>query len=123
MSVREFTKAGDNFHTQLTEMYVKDKQLQKRMREEFTQEPEDFRERMMDIEATAHGLRKTERGYFNTSNKKQATDEEMEKLLNATDDAMLRMNPKMAENNLQFKDGFIIPLNFKELSDKIEGGI
>tara|TARA_R100001443_G_scaffold115219_1_gene132505 strand:- start:37 stop:408 length:372 start_codon:yes stop_codon:yes gene_type:complete len=123
MSVREFTKAGDNFHTQLTEMYVKDKQLQKRMREEFTQEPEDFRERMMDIEATAHGLRKTERGYFNTSNKKQATDEEMEKLLNATDDAMLRQNPKMAEKNLQFKDGFIIPLNFKELSDKIEGGI
>tara|TARA_R100000541_G_scaffold23993_1_gene33763 strand:- start:296 stop:667 length:372 start_codon:yes stop_codon:yes gene_type:complete len=123
MSVREFTKAGDNFHIQLTEMYVKDKQLQKQMREEFTQEPEDFRDRMMDIEATAHGLRKTEGGYFNTSSKKQATDEEMEKLLKATDDAMLRMNPKMAENNLQFKDGFIIPLNFKELSEKIEGGI
>ena len=123
MSVREFTKAGDNFHTQLTQMYVKDKQLQQQMREKFTQEPENFRELMMDIEATAHGLRKTERGYFNTSSKKQATDEEMEKLLKATDDAMLRMNPKMAENNLQFKDGFIIPLHFKELSDKIEGGI
>ena len=123
MNVREFTKAGDNFHTQLTEMYVKDKQLQKQMREEFTQEPEDFRERMMDIEATAQGLRKTEQGYFNTSSKKQATDKEMEKLLKATDDAMLRQNPKMIERNLQFKDGFIIPLNFKELSDKIEGGI
>ena len=123
MSVREFTKAGDNFHTQLTQMYVKDKVFQRQMREEFTQEPEDFRKRMMDIEATAQGLQKTDSGYFNTSSRKQATDKEMEKLLKATDDAMLRQNPKMAENNLQFKDGFIIPLHFKELSDKIEGGI
>tara|TARA_R110002073_G_scaffold167665_1_gene324490 strand:- start:377 stop:748 length:372 start_codon:yes stop_codon:yes gene_type:complete len=123
MSVREFTKAGDNFHTQLTQMYIKDKQLQQQMRDEFTQEPEDFRKRMMDIEATAQGLQKTDSGYFNTSSRKQATDKEMEKLLKATDDAMLRQNPKMVENNLQFKDGFIIPLHFKELSEKIEGGI
>ena len=123
MSVREFTKAGDNFHIQLTEMYVKDKQLQKQMREEFTQEPKDFRERMMDIEATAQGLQKKNSAYFNTSSKQQATDEQMEKLFKATDDAMLRQNPKMAENNLQFKDGFIIPLNSKELEEKIKGGI
>jgi len=96
MSVREFTKAGDNFHTQLTQMYVKDKQLQQQMRDEFTQEPEDFRKRMMDIEATAQGLQKTDSGYFNTSSRKQATDKEMEKLLKATDDAMLRQNLKMA---------------------------
>ena len=72
MSVREFTKEGENFHIELTEMYVKDKVFQRQMREEFTQEPEDFRERMMDIEATAQGLRKTERGYFNTSSKKSS---------------------------------------------------
>ena len=123
MSVREFTAQGDYFHVGITEMYIKDKQLQQEMRKEFTQEPKDFRERMMDIEATAQGLQKKDGAYFNTSSKQQATDEQMEKLMKATDDAMLRQNPKMVENNLQFKDGFIIPLNFKELSDKISGGI
>ncbi len=123
MSVREFTEQGNYFHVGITEMYIKDKQLQKQMREEFTQEPKDFRERMMDIEATAQGLQKKNSAYFNTSSKQQATEKEMEKLFKATDDAMLRQNPKMAENNLQFKDGFIIPLNSKELEEKIKGGI
>lgn len=122
MSVREFEKGGENYHSQIIEMYVKDKVLQEQMREEFTQEPKDFRKRMMHIEATAHGLQKRESDYFNTSSKKQATDEEMEKLLKATDDAMLRQNPKMAEHNLQFKDGFIIPLSVKKIQEK-EGGI
>tara|TARA_R100000544_G_scaffold29292_1_gene15667 strand:- start:108 stop:479 length:372 start_codon:yes stop_codon:yes gene_type:complete len=123
VSVREFTEQGNYFHVGITEMYIKDKQLQKQMREEFTQEPKDFRERMMDIEATAQGLQKKNSAYFNTSSKQQATEKEMEKLFKATDDAMLRQNPKMAENNLQFKDGFIIPLNSKELEEKIKGGI
>ena len=123
MSVREFTEQGNYFHVGITEMYIKDKQLQKQMREEFTQEPKDFRERMMDIEATAQGLQKKNSAYFNTSSKQQATEKEMKKLFKATDDAMLRQNPKMAENNLQFKDGFIIPLNSKELEEKIKGGI
>ncbi len=118
-----FTEQGDYFHTGITEMYIKDKQLQKQMREEFTQEPKDFRKRMMDIEATAQGLQQKDGAYFNTASKQQATDEQMEKLMKATDDAMLRQNPKMVEHNLQFKDGSIIPLNFKELSDKISGGI
>ena len=123
MSMREFKDTGQYFHNGIIEMFVKDKQLQKQMREEFTQEPEDFRERMMYIEATAQGLQQKDGAYFNTSSKKQATSEEMEKLLKATDDAMLRQNPKMAEHNLQFKDGFIIPLNSKELEEKIKGGI
>ena len=123
MSVREFTEQGDYFHVGITEMYIKDKQLQQQMREEFTQEPKDFRERMMDIEATAQGLQKKDSAYFNTSSKQQATEKEIKKLFKATDDAMLRQNPKMAENNLQFKDGFIIPLNFEEILEKNEGGI
>jgi hypothetical protein len=123
VSMREFKDTGQYFHNGIIKMYIKDKQLQKQMREDFTQEPKDFRERMMDIEATAQGLQQKDGAYFNTSSKKQATDEEMEKLFKATDDAMLRQNPKMVEHNLQFKDGFIIPLNFKELSDKISGGI
>ena len=123
MSVREFEKGGENYHSQIIEMYVKDKVLQEQMREEFTQEPKDFRKRMMDIEATAHGLQKRESDYFNTSSKKQASEKEMEKLLKATDDAMLRQNPKIAENNLEYKGGFIIPLNYKALSEKVEGGI
>ncbi len=123
MSMREFKDTGQYFHNGIIEMFVKDKQLQKQMREEFTQKPEDFRERMMYIEATAQGLQQKDGVYFNTSSKKQATDEEMEKLLKATDDAMLRQNPNMVEHNLQFKDGFIIPLNFKEIIEKNEGGI
>ena len=67
MSVREFTAQGDYFHVGITEMYIKDKQLQQEMRKEFTQEPKDFRERMMDIEATAQGLQKKDGAYFNTS--------------------------------------------------------
>jgi hypothetical protein len=123
VSMREFKDTGQYFHNGIIEMFVKDKQLQKQMREEFTQKPEDFRERMMYIEATAQGLQQKDGAYFNTSSKKQATDEEMEKLFKATDDAMLRQNPKMVEHNLQFKDGFIIPLNFKEMIEKNEGGI
>ena len=123
MSVREFTEQGDYFHTGITAMYIKDKQLQNQMREEFTQNPKDFRKRMMQIEATAQGLQKRESDYFNTSSKKQASEKEMEKLLKATDDAMLRQNPEIAENNLEYKGGFIIPLNYKALSEKVEGGI
>ena len=32
---------------------------------------------------------------------------------------MLRQNPDMVKRNLQFKDGFIIPLNSKDLIDKL----
>ena len=89
----------------------------------YTQEPEDFRERMMDIEATAHGLRKVDDGYLDTGTQKMASEVQMEKLTKATDDAMLRLNPKMAEHNLQYKDGFIIPLNIKTLKEKEDGGL
>ena len=121
MSVREFTKGGENYHLQITEMYVKDRVLQEEMHKEFTQEPADFREKMSYIEETAHGLQKTEQGYLNTSSKKKATEKDIEKLTKAIDGAMLRMNPKIAEHNLQYKDGFFIPLDFKPLSEKIEG--
>tara|TARA_R110000824_G_scaffold131408_2_gene293452 strand:- start:165 stop:542 length:378 start_codon:yes stop_codon:yes gene_type:complete len=121
--VREFDKQGEDFHNQITELYKKDRILQQDSRLEFTQEPEDFRERMMDIEATAQGLRKVDEGYLDTGTQKIATGLQMEKLVKATDDAMLRLNPKMAEENLQYKDGFFIPLNFKELKEKIEGGL
>ena len=121
--VREFDRQGEDFHNQIVELYKKDRIFQQDSHSEFTQEPEDFRERMMDIEATAHGLRKVDNGYLNTATKMMASEGEMEKLVKATDDAMLRLNPKMAEKNLQYKDGFFIPLNFKELKEKIEGGL
>ena len=121
--MRVFKDTGQYFHNGIIEMFVKDNQLQKQMREEFTQKPKDFRERMMYIEATAQGLQQKDGAYFNTSSKKRATDGEMEKLMKATDSAMLRQNPKMVEHNLQFKDGFIIPLNFEEILEKNEGGI
>ena len=119
---RDSKKGGNELHAGIIEMYLKDRLFQEQMREEFTQNPKDFRERMMQIEATAQGLQKRKSDYFNTSSKKQASEKEMEKLLKATDDAMLRQNPKMAEHNLQFKDGFIIPLSVKEIQEK-EGGI
>tara|TARA_R110002124_G_scaffold189446_1_gene356738 strand:- start:447 stop:821 length:375 start_codon:yes stop_codon:yes gene_type:complete len=120
---RDSKKGGNELHAGIIEMYLKDRLFQEQMREEFTQNPKDFRERMMQIEATAQGLQKRESDYFNTSSKKQASEKEMEKLLKATDDAMLRQNPKIAENNLEYKGGFIIPLNYKALSEKVEGGI
>ena len=119
--VRLFDKQGEDFHNQITELYKKDRVLQETMRLEFTEEPEDFRERMMYIEATAHGLRKVDEGYLDTGTQKIATELQMEKLVKATDDAMLRLNPKIAEHNLQYKDKLFIPLNFKELTKKIEG--
>ena len=78
---------------------------------------------MMDIAATAHGLRKVDDGYLDTGTQKMASEVQMEKLTKATDDAMLRLNPKMAEHNLQYKDGFIIPLNTKTLKEKEDGGL
>jgi len=74
VSMREFKDTGQYFHNGIIEMFVKDKQLQKQMREEFTQKPEDFRERMMYIEATAQGLQQKDGAYFNTSSKKQQSD-------------------------------------------------
>jgi len=123
MDKRAWLKTGEKVHNAIIEMFQKDRIFQENLRSEFTQEPEDFRERMMDIEATAHGLRKIDNGYLNTATKKMASESEMEKLVKATDDAMLRLNPKMAEHDLQYKDGFFIPLNFKELREKEEGGL
>ena len=102
---------------------MKDRLLQEQMKEQFTNEPEDFRNLMMGIEATVQGLRKVDDGYLDTGTQKMASEVQMEKLTKATDDAMLRLNPKMAEHNLQYKDGFIIPLNTKTLKEKEDGGL
>lgn len=119
MSVREFDEGGEDYHNQIIEMYKKDKNLQNQMRGQFTQSPKDFRKRMMQIEATAQGFKKIDEQYFNNETRKTATDVEIEKINKATDDAMLRQNPDMVKRNLQFKDGFIIPLNSKDLIDKL----
>ena len=119
MSVREFDEAGVEYHRQIIEMYIKDKNLQKQMREQFTQEPEEFRERIMNIEAIAQGFQKKDERYFNTQTKKTATDVEIKKINKATDDAMLRQNPDMVKHNLRFKDGFIIPLSSKDIKEKL----
>ena len=119
MSVREFDEGGEDYHNQIIEMYKKDKNLQNQMREQFTQSPKDFRKRMMQIEAIAQGFKKIDEQYFNNQTRKTATDVEIEKINKATDDAMLRQNPDMVKRNLQFKDGFIIPLNSKDLIDKL----
>ena len=119
MSVREFDEGGEDYHNQIIEMYKKDKNLQNQMRGQFTQSPKDFRKRMMQIEATAQGFKKIDEQYFNNQTRKTATDVEIEKINKATDDAMLRQNPDMVKRNLQFKDGFIIPLNSKDLIDKL----
>tara|TARA_R110000796_G_scaffold61005_1_gene141135 strand:- start:440 stop:808 length:369 start_codon:yes stop_codon:yes gene_type:complete len=119
VSVREFDEGGEDYHNQIIEMYKKDKNLQNQMRGQFTQSPKDFRKRMMQIEATAQGFKKIDEQYFNNETRKTATDVEIEKINKATDDAMLRQNPDMVKRNLQFKDGFIIPLNSKDLIDKL----
>tara|TARA_R110000744_G_C18915133_1_gene511082 strand:+ start:38 stop:406 length:369 start_codon:yes stop_codon:yes gene_type:complete len=119
VSVREFDEGGEDYHNQIIEMYKKDKNLQNQMRGQFTQSPKDFRKRMMQIEATAQGFKKIDEQYFNNQTRKTATDVEIEKINKATDDAMLRQNPDMVKRNLQFKDGFIIPLNSKDLIDKL----
>jgi len=119
VSVREFDEGGEDYHNQIIEMYKKDKNLQNQMREQFTQSPKDFRKRMMQIEAIAQGFKKIDEQYFNNQTRKTATDVEIEKINKATDDAMLRQNPDMVKRNLQFKDGFIIPLNSKDLIDKL----
>ena len=122
-SLSEWESFGEEVHFKITEDMKKDRLLQENLRLQFTQEPEDFRERMMDIEATAHGLRKIDDGYLDTGTQKMATEVQMEKLTKATDDAMLRLNPKMAEYELQYKDGFIIPLDNKTLIEKEKGGL
>ena len=121
--MNEWEKLNERVHFEITDSMKKDRVFQENTRLMYTQEPEDFRERMMDIEATAHGLRKVDDGYLDTGTQKMASEVQMEKLTKATDDAMLRLNPKMAEHNLQYKDGFIIPLNTKTLKEKEDGGL
>ena len=86
---------------------------------EFDRQGEDFHNQIAELYKKDRILQQDSHSEF----KKMASEGEMEKLVKATDDAMLRLNPKMAEKNLQYKDGFFIPLNFKELKEKIEGGL
>tara|TARA_R110000796_G_scaffold91718_1_gene195879 strand:- start:3 stop:368 length:366 start_codon:yes stop_codon:yes gene_type:complete len=121
--LREWESLGEEVHLKITEDMMKDRLLQEQMKEQFTNEPEDFRNLMMGIEATVQGLRKVDDGYLDTGTQQMASEGQMEKLTKATDDAMLRLNPKMAEYELQYKDGFFIPLDVKTLIEKEKGGL
>tara|TARA_X000001382_G_scaffold86478_2_gene61503 strand:- start:1534 stop:1896 length:363 start_codon:yes stop_codon:yes gene_type:complete len=116
MSQREFNKTGENSHQQVIEMFEKDNQFQAQYRDFFSKNPPALRDRYEQIEAGALGLRKEDDGsYTDFNNQISATDKQVEKLKEQTDEAMLRQNPDMDKEGFRYRNKFIIPKSVKDM--------
>jgi len=114
--VREFTKQGMALVDGLTEMYMKDKKLQADLREYFTQEPTSMREMFLRIEAGAADCEFIEGEIINDVG--EPADEMIVGAINdAVDRQMLAANPQIREQQLQYKDGFFVPLDYRDLKE------
>jgi len=114
--VREFTKQGMALVDGLTEMYMKDKKLQADLREYFTQEPTSMREMFLRIEAGAADCEFIEGEIINDMG--EPADEMIVGAINdAVDRQMLAANPQIREQQLQYKDGFFVPLDYRDLKE------
>jgi hypothetical protein len=100
----------------LTEMYMKDKKLQADLREYFTQEPTSMREMFLRIEAGAADCEFIEGEIINDVG--EPADEMIVGAINdAVDRQMLAANPQIREQQLQYKDGFFVPLDYRDLKE------
>tara|TARA_R100001015_G_C4601590_1_gene156540 strand:- start:641 stop:1003 length:363 start_codon:yes stop_codon:yes gene_type:complete len=116
---REFNKKGENSHQQVIEMFEKDNQFQAEYRDFFSKNPPALRDRYEQIEAGALGLRKEDDGsYTDFNNQISATDKQVKKLKEQTDEAMLRQNPDMDKEGFRYRNKLIIPKSVKDLQKK-----
>ena len=119
MDERDFKKQGEAVHIRLQEeLFKKDKQMQQQFYQQFTTQPENFREQMLMVEASALGF-KVQDGYpVNATTGEPATESQMNTINKATDRAMLRQNPDFERFNIKYQDGFFIPIDYKKLLEK-----
>ena len=114
--MREFTKQGMALVDGLTEMYMKDKKLQADLHEYFTQEPTSMREMFLRIEAGAADCEFIEGEIINDAG--EPADEMIVGAINdAVDRQMLASNPQIREQQLQYRDGFFVPLDYRDLKE------
>jgi len=114
--VREFTKQGMALVDGLTEMYMKDKKLQADLREYFTQEPASMREMFLRIEAGAADCEFIEGQIINEEGE-PANEMVVESINDSVDRQMLAANFQIREQQLQYKDGFFVPLDYRDLKE------
>jgi len=100
----------------LTEMYMKDKKLQADLREYFTQEPASMREMFLRIEAGAADCEFIEGQIINEAGE-PANDMVVESINDSVDRQMLATNPQIREQQLQYRDGFFVPLDYRDLKE------
>lgn len=119
MDERDFKRQGENIYHRMTEeLFKKDKVMQQRFYEQFTNSPPAFREQMMRIEAGVKGFTMQDGYPIKNDSGEPANELELESINKETDKAMLRSNPDLDKYNLRYENGFFIPIDYKKLLEK-----
>lgn len=114
--MREFTRQGERNLEFLVDLYRKDKGYQEELREHFTNNPRSMREMLLRIEAGASDLEFID-GEIVDQNGNPADEMVQEAINNRVDEQMLLSNGAIREQQLQYKDGFFIPLDYRDLKE------
>lgn len=114
--MREFTRQGERNLEFLVDLYRKDKGFQEEMREHFTTTPNSMREMLLRIEAGASDLEYID-GEIVDQNGDPADEMTQETINNRVDEQMLLSNGAIREQQLQYKDGFFTPLDYRDLKE------
>lgn len=114
--MREFTRQGERNLEFLVDLYRKDKGYQEELREHFTNNPQSMREMLLRIEAGASDLEFID-GEIVDQNGNPADEMTQEAINNRVDEQMLLSNGAIREQQLQYKDGFFIPLDYRDLKE------
>ncbi len=114
--MREFTRQGERNLDFLLDLYRKDKGYQQELREHFTNNPQSMREMLLRIEASASDLEFID-GEIVDQGGTPADELTQEKINNRVDEQMLLSNGTIREQQLQYKDGFFIPLDYRDLKE------
>ena len=115
---REFEIEAERLHFQTQEMIKKDKIHQEEMREIFTKNPHYHLMKMTDIETEALGFQRNENGQLLKGNGERATEADEERLQKRIERVMLSNNPLFDEYDVQYKDGFIYPVDWRVIKHK-----
>ena len=109
-------KFGDKLHLTIQEEYKIDKDVQKELYEQFTKNPPNLREHLGKIEASAMGFFKKD-GQFVNDKGDIVSESELERIEMATDKVMLRTNPDIERNYLQYTDNLFYPLSVEVIRE------
>lgn len=114
---REIKKTNEVLFEQIREEQRKSKQFQQQMFDTFTITPPDLRELLLRIEAQNRGFQIID-GQIVDDNEQPVNEQTAKLVEDATNQAMLRSNPKMEELNYEYKDGFFVTISVKKMLEK-----